>query len=1058
VAKIKIPKGLPDCELIRVLARKADQRQDTEFDFLGQLNALHQRVGGEARYINQLFRDWTPHDEPYHIEPLFHIADTILGGARFELMNSAELFLLAVAIYGHDWGMAVSETEKQYIITGNLPDGTRQEDLWILCDEQHHFSKFILEERLATDTEGRVESISDDMWREYVRQTHALRSAERVRRFFDRIDGGVADAGSRICMGHWLDFKNIQDYYNYPPDFSLLGETANIRALAVYLRLVDLFDLSEQRTPYVIWKFVAPREPRSKMEWAKHRALRPVTCPDYLEGRIIRVDGSTDDHEVYAALEDLRIYCEDQLRGCNDVLARMNDPRHQIDIYHIDWRVAARGFKPISIRFEFHRDRMFEMLSEEIYQGDRYIFLRELLQNSVDAIRMRREIFQGKGISPVSIGEIHVNVEHGSGGDAVITWRDDGIGMDEYIVRNYLAVVGESYYRSEDFRRVGLKMDPISRFGIGLLSCFMVGDRIEIDTLKDPYLPPVADPLRIVIPAMRRQFRVEILPREGAREGTTIRVFVDGKKINDKKKNEPASQLEVTRYLCEVAGFVDFPIVITEGNRKTILLHPKHNAEDARQRFGTDFRVHQMDLSYPWEQVFMPQDIHMARQLVREERFDIAQDLGLEEYEGVLSYLVPIHGVDVSFKTSRIAAATKDKKQEDAVSARFSDALRYHDYPRSQLSRSSSYRWNCRVYRHGILVPLAISNTVAPFEEQPQKHGVSLVVNLPKSGARDTDLARMQLVKGLEPWDLPISRAHVHNVVEKSIEDLLKLSPAERSYRLAYIAAYQGIELKTLWQVFPQENWPIGFLECGGHRNVLEWKDVALDVIRDAPEYLASDCGNLICCNEITHDEYNGPLVQWSGEKFAVTRAEFNMFVNDAVEYLPQIWGYPVDECHVWSSIRFLRAPFDEWPPIVERLKSPKRTPEKLLELEQLLEKAIEDPIKLEPEERYELGKQVMRRYPLFARVIEFPRPFEESFAYGWELFNLRHPIVQALVKLIASVELSRMHKNLAPEIIGQLDDALGHLDEEVTDYAHKTGTEVGLRRFHIIERVPVYK
>lgn len=131
----------------------------------------------------------------------------------------------------------------------------------------------------------------------------------------------------------------------------MLRESVNLRALAVYMRLIDLLDLSEDRTPYVIWKFVAPRDPKSKMEWAKHRALHPITCPSYQQGRIIQVDGSTDDHEVYAALEDLRIWCDEQLRGCNDVLARMNDDRHKLDIYHIDWRVGARGFKPVLVQF-----------------------------------------------------------------------------------------------------------------------------------------------------------------------------------------------------------------------------------------------------------------------------------------------------------------------------------------------------------------------------------------------------------------------------------------------------------------------------------------------------------------------------------------------------------------------------------------------------------------------------------------------------------------------------------------------------------------------------------
>jgi hypothetical protein len=234
------------------------------------------------------------------------------------------------------------------------------------------------------------------------------------------------------------------------------------------------------------------------MEWEKHRALRPITCPPYQDSRTIKVVGKTDNHEVYAALEDLKLRCEEELRGCNDVLARMNDPRHKLDIYNVDWHVAAQGFKPISIQFEFDRERMFEILSDEIYNGNPYVFLRELLQNSIDAIRMRREVLRSNGIEPMNLGAIYVDVKHGNNGDAVITWRDDGIGMDEYIVQKYLSVAGKSYYRSSDFERLGLKMDPISKFGVGILSCFVAAERIEIETFKEPYLHPRGERLRII--------------------------------------------------------------------------------------------------------------------------------------------------------------------------------------------------------------------------------------------------------------------------------------------------------------------------------------------------------------------------------------------------------------------------------------------------------------------------------------------------------------------------------------------------------------------------------
>ena len=202
MVEIKIPEDLPNCELLYILASKVNQRRDTNFDFFGNLENFRKRVSNEARQINELFPEYTPHDEQYHFRHLFHVADTVLGKERLEAMNSAELFILAISFYGHDWGMAVSEQEKQYILNSELSDGAKVEDLWILPDERDRLIQFATEKNLKIDSDGRFEQFPIELWREYVRQTHAFRSSERIKRFFSTIDGGIADAASRVCAGH----------------------------------------------------------------------------------------------------------------------------------------------------------------------------------------------------------------------------------------------------------------------------------------------------------------------------------------------------------------------------------------------------------------------------------------------------------------------------------------------------------------------------------------------------------------------------------------------------------------------------------------------------------------------------------------------------------------------------------------------------------------------------------------------------------------------------------------------------------------------------------------
>jgi hypothetical protein len=124
--------------------------------------------------IRLIFPEYTPHDEEHHLEHLFHLADRVLERKRLEKMNSAELFLLAVGIYGHDWGMSVSNNEKHFIITGELQDELGNRDLWVLSDDVNQFKDYIRKENIDDLEEG---------WSKYVRITHACRSAEKVRRY-----------------------------------------------------------------------------------------------------------------------------------------------------------------------------------------------------------------------------------------------------------------------------------------------------------------------------------------------------------------------------------------------------------------------------------------------------------------------------------------------------------------------------------------------------------------------------------------------------------------------------------------------------------------------------------------------------------------------------------------------------------------------------------------------------------------------------------------------------------------------------------------------------------
>jgi hypothetical protein len=231
---------------------------------------LREVISAQVKSTQFLFPEFTPHDEEHHLSRLFSISDEMLTSVRYEKMNAAELFLLACGLYAHDWGMAVGEEEIAYLRNGAKRE-LKKDTFTPLQDEAERLRSFAGRHGICL-----LNKIDDDPLRAYVRETHAWRSGVRVRTFFRAAGHFIPEALARVCQGHWLEFSELDDERRFSQRTSVLGYSVNLRAIALYVRLVDLFDIADDRTPYAVWRFVAPRNPRARMEWEKHRALSPV--------------------------------------------------------------------------------------------------------------------------------------------------------------------------------------------------------------------------------------------------------------------------------------------------------------------------------------------------------------------------------------------------------------------------------------------------------------------------------------------------------------------------------------------------------------------------------------------------------------------------------------------------------------------------------------------------------------------------------------------------------------------------------------------------------------
>lgn len=123
--------------------------------------------------------------------------------------------------------------------------------------------------------------------------------------------------------------------------------------------------------------------------------------------------------------------------------------------------------EPAAKAFQVDLHGVVDLLARHLYSGPR-VYVRELLQNGVDAITARR------ALDPSCPATVRLRPL----ADGSLLVVDSGVGLTRAEAEELLATVGRSSKRDLD---LGLGREEfLGQFGIGLLSAFMVADRIEL--------------------------------------------------------------------------------------------------------------------------------------------------------------------------------------------------------------------------------------------------------------------------------------------------------------------------------------------------------------------------------------------------------------------------------------------------------------------------------------------------------------------------------------------------------------------------------------------------
>ena len=471
------------------------------------LNNIKTKAKPLLSKIVETFPDYTSHDIT-HSERILVYLNLIIPDSLKERLNAYEIYFLVASAYLHDIGRV------------NFPELFKGE---------------VFEEKEIRD---------------YIGENHHLRSEEFIVKNFKDLaieDKHQAVIIGRICRGHRKE--NLHDKELFKPDKMYKNYPINVPLLASFLRIADELDLTFERVPLVIYEHVPPRDTISKEEWEKHLSISGVgLSPE--DRSIIKCSATCENPKIHRALKRLETKINRELEDLPNHLYQYREFRRDLPRKFVV-EIEAKGYKPYDFKFSLQEKEIVNLLMGEKLYKRKEECLRELLKNSVDACRVRRELLKKRGLSykPEIVFELT------PAEDRIIV-TDNGIGMDEDIIERYFTKIGESFYKSPEFLEKELDFTPVSELGIGILSCFMVANKIVVETKTDN-----SDPLLIEIDDLSDYFFV----REGKRKdtGTTVTLF-----LKDSIKGKIDLKKEIRYY----ARHLEFPVkvILPSGEEYTI--------------------------------------------------------------------------------------------------------------------------------------------------------------------------------------------------------------------------------------------------------------------------------------------------------------------------------------------------------------------------------------------------------------------------------------------------------------------------------------------------------
>lgn len=478
--------GFRDERLWEILKEKAGEedqglRPDRQIKekYLAAVESVCEYGVLRADTIRDTFPMYTLHNET-HICNVMRLMESLLGDEAGRLSRD-ETAMLIMAACCHDIGMSYSEEDKE-----ELFEDTDRLNLYL----DSHCGEYVKAYQAGNGTP----QMTEDMVQDYLRSIHHKRVRELLyKREWPQVLNGRIEREDliRVCQSHGEDCEALEKIEPSPH--------MDLRFCGILLRLADILDFDTSRAPEAVYEYSgfgrvqSAAGIKSKEEWDKHisssgfdfTAVKDRSYPYSLD-----YSAECKSMQVEQAVNCYLDWVDRELVECNQLLQKYNGEWQNFVLPgKINRRITSSGYKSGQYRLTLDQDQVMQLFTGENLYDDPAVFVRELIQNAIDAVRTRKQL--DRELPSGWEGQINIRCWMDEEGYHWFRIEDNGIGMTEEIIRNYFLKVGCSYYNSDEFAQAKLRCradsdyTPISRFGIGILSCFM-GDkknnRVEVST------------------------------------------------------------------------------------------------------------------------------------------------------------------------------------------------------------------------------------------------------------------------------------------------------------------------------------------------------------------------------------------------------------------------------------------------------------------------------------------------------------------------------------------------------------------------------------------------